>query len=271
MSINKICANSNCYHGFCIEDALQGIHDAGFKYVELTATKGWTEHIFPNMSFEYLDNIKMLAEKLDLKPIALSGHCNLMNKKRLLDFENNIKLAHFFECDFIVTSIGEAHLEDGKKITNEEVVENIKSLLPLLEKCKIILVLEIHGEFSTGAILESIVKRVNSEWVKINYDTANAIFYGGVDPVEDIENCIENIAYMHLKDKAGSDKEWNFPALGEGNIDFSGLFKKLEKHNNCCPLSVEIEFKKNGPKDLKEVNQAIKDSFQYLEYMHNGR
>ncbi|MBS1484119.1 MAG: sugar phosphate isomerase/epimerase, partial [Clostridium sp.] len=34
--------NSNCYHGYSVEDALEGIAAAGFHYVELTATKGWT-------------------------------------------------------------------------------------------------------------------------------------------------------------------------------------------------------------------------------------
>ena len=37
-----IAVNSNCYHGYSIEEALEGIAAAGFHYVELTATKGWT-------------------------------------------------------------------------------------------------------------------------------------------------------------------------------------------------------------------------------------
>ena len=31
--------NSNCYHGYSIDEALEGIAAAGFHYVELTATK----------------------------------------------------------------------------------------------------------------------------------------------------------------------------------------------------------------------------------------
>ena len=30
--------NSNCYHGYSVEDALEGIAAAGFHYVELTAS-----------------------------------------------------------------------------------------------------------------------------------------------------------------------------------------------------------------------------------------
>ncbi|MEG2252469.1 MAG: sugar phosphate isomerase/epimerase, partial [Clostridia bacterium] len=28
-----IAVNSNCYHGFSIEDAIRGIHAAGFRYI----------------------------------------------------------------------------------------------------------------------------------------------------------------------------------------------------------------------------------------------
>jgi L-ribulose-5-phosphate 3-epimerase len=47
-----IAVNSNTYHKYSIQDAIAGISGAGFKYVELTATKGWTEHVFPTMSFK---------------------------------------------------------------------------------------------------------------------------------------------------------------------------------------------------------------------------
>ena len=38
---NRIIAvNSNCYHGYSIEEAIAGIKAAGFKYSALTAIKG---------------------------------------------------------------------------------------------------------------------------------------------------------------------------------------------------------------------------------------
>ena len=72
-----IAVNSNCYHGYSIEQAIDGIAAAGFRYIELTATKGWTEHVFPDQSFERLWQVKeRLAEK-GLTPFSMSGHCNL--------------------------------------------------------------------------------------------------------------------------------------------------------------------------------------------------
>ena len=115
MTKRIIGVNSNCYHGYSIEDALEGIAAAGFHYVELTATKGWTEHVFPNQSFEKLCAVKDKMEQLGLVPFSMSGHCNLMDTQRLPDFVMNMRLAHFFGCEYIVSSIGEAHLKDNAK------------------------------------------------------------------------------------------------------------------------------------------------------------
>ena len=104
--------NSNCYHGYSIEEAIRGASAAGFHYIELTATKGWTEHVFPDQSFHRLLEVKKLLKEYNMTPFAMSGHCNLMDRERMEDFIENIKLAAFFGCDYIVSSVGEAHLKD---------------------------------------------------------------------------------------------------------------------------------------------------------------
>ena len=257
--------NSNCYHGYSIDEALEGIAAAGFHYVELTATKGWTEHVFPDQSFASLCHVQDKLKELDLVPFAMSGHTNLMDADRLPDFIMNMRLAHFFGCKYIVSSIGEAHLKDKAKTGNEVLVQNIKGLIPHLKENGLMLVLELHGEHATGTIMNEIVTAVNSNLVKINYDTANCVFYGNVDAADDIDNCMDNVAYLHIKDKAGARDAWDFPALGKGYVDFKTLFNKLDKANNDAPLSLEIEFTAKGPKDLDEINTAVKESAAYLE------
>ena len=73
-------------------------------------------------------------EQLGLVPFSMSGHCNLMDTQRLPDFVMNMRLAHFFGCEYIVSSIGEAHLKDNAKTGNELLAQNIRSLVPSLEK-----------------------------------------------------------------------------------------------------------------------------------------
>ncbi len=264
--MNRIIAvNSNCYHGFSIEEAIDGIAAAGFHYIELTATKGWTEHVFPDQSFERLLAVKDKLDAAGLIPFAMSGHCNLMDTERIGDFVKNIRLAAFFGCTYIVSSIGEAHLKDNAVADNETVAGYIAALVPHLEKYDLTLVLETHGhEHGKGSVLAEIVRLVGSERVKVNYDTANVVFYGKVDPCDDLADCIDDVAYVHLKDKGGEADVWDFPAVGKGWIDFPKFFAQLEAAGNNSPYSIEIEFTAAGPKDLAEVNQAVKDSADYL-------
>ena len=259
-----IAVNSNCYHGYTIEEAIDSISSAGFHYIELTATKGWTEHVFPNMSFAYLWEVKDRLKNVGLTPFSMSGHCNLMDRERISDFIANIRLAAFFDCDYIVSSIGEAHLKDNTVVSNKEAAEHIRELIPILEEFSLTLVLENHGEHATGKIIKSIVELVDSPRVLVNYDTANVIYYAEVDPLDDIPSCIDKIGYMHIKDKIGGFQEWNFPALGKGHVNFPKILDLLDKADNSCPLSIEIEFTKDGSKNLIEVDQAVRDSYAYL-------
>lgn len=264
--MNRIVAvNSNCYHGYSIEEAIDGICAAGFHYIELTATKGWTEHVFPTMSFNYLNSVKDRLENAGLVPFAMSGHTNLMDTERIGDFIANMRLANFFGCDYIVSSIGEAHLKDKAVASNEEVARHIQNLTPFLEEYDLDLVLENHGEHATGQVIKEIVELVGSTRVSVNYDTANVIYFAGVNPLVDLPRCIDRVGYMHIKDKIGGKGEWNFPALGKGAIDFPAILRLLGKAGNDCPLSIEIEFTSAGSKDLAEVNQAVRDSYAYLK------
>lgn len=260
-----VAVNSNCYHGYSIEQAIDGIAAAGFHFIELTATKGWTEHVFPTMSFNDLNRVKDRLKAAGLVPFAMSGHTNLMDTERIGDFINNMRLANFFGCETIVSSIGEAHLKDQAVASNEQVAGHLRGLLPYLEEYNLNLVLENHGEHSTGAIIKSIVELVGSPRVKINYDTANVIYFAGIDPLDDLPGCVDQVGFLHVKDKLGGKGEWNFPALGQGHVDFARILKILDQAGNNSPLSIEIEFTSAGSKNLAEINQAVKMSYDYLK------
>ena len=264
----KIVVNSNCYHGFSIDDAIEGISNAGFKYIELTATKGWTEHVFFDQTFEQLQSVKDTLIEKGIEVIAMSGHTSLMDVNRIDDFIKNIHLAHFFNAKYIVTSVGEAHLTDMANSGNALVIKHLRGFIPLLTKYDMQLTLEVHGhDHGTGVVLKEIIDAVNSQYIRVAYDTANAVFYGDVDPVADLRASIDAVSYVHIKDKAGKRDEWNFPALGSGTIDFVNFIKVLDESKSDAPLSIEIEFTEKGAKDLEEVNAALVTSRAYLEQL----
>lgn len=268
---NKIAVNSNSYHGFGLDEALEGIAAAGFHYVELTAVRGWTEHLHADMTDAEISAVKDKLQQLDLTVISLGGHCNLMEEERLMDFEKNIELAAKFGCEYIVTSTGEAHFGENETFADDALVANIKKILPKLEQHKIQMVLEVHGEYGTGESLYRIAKAVNSPYVGVNYDTANVVFYGKEYPEEEIKTCAPGVTYVHLKDKAGAMDEWNFPAVGAGDLKLKEFMEYMDTQNYTGPYSVEIEYteaftmRDKQPGDLEVANKAIADSYAYLK------
>jgi len=268
--LNKISVSSNTYHGFSVEEALEGIASAGFKYVELTAVRGWTEHIMPDMPQSRKDEIKTMMKDLGLECIALSGHCNLMEEERLADFEKNIELAAELGCDYIVSSTGEAHFGEDESFSDDILVRNLRKVLEKCVQHNLTLVLELHGEHGTGQKMKDLCIAVDHKNIGINYDTANVVFFGGLYPQDDIKACYDYVKYCHLKDKSGGMKDWNFPATGKGDLKLAEFMDFLVGKGYEGPFSIEIEYEEEfcmrdkTKEDLPIVNQAAKDSFDYL-------
>ncbi len=262
---NEFAVSTNTYHGFSLDEALRGIARAGFRNVELTAVKGWTEHASASMGVAEIAGIVKKCEDLGLKPLGLSGHCNLMDEARLEDFRANIELAAKFGCTYIVTSTGEAHFGHNEGKAEDILIANIRKVLGACQAHGIVMVLETHGEYGTGESLARISRAVDSPFLGVNYDTANVVFYGKTLPDVELAGCVGDVKYMHLKDKAGEMAEWNFPAVGKGTLRLDKVLDMLAATGNGCPVSVEIEFTPAGPKDLAEVDAAVKDSYDYLK------
>ena len=268
---NKVILSLNSYHGFDIDQALEGASAAGFRFLEPCAVRGWTENVMPDMDPAELDRIVRKMKTLHLVPAALSGHCNLLDKLRLDDFRKNIRLAAQLGCEYIISSAGEAHFGKDEKFTDDELAENITSLLPDLKKAGLILGLEIHGEYSTGSSLRGVIEKVASDLVGVTYDTGNAMFYGGKKCDEEIRTCVDIVKYVHLKDKIGGPKVWNFPATGKGELRLEVFMDYLENNGYQGPYSVEIEYTEDftmntkKPGDIEFANRAVGDSFAFFK------
>ena len=268
---NIIAVNTNTYHGFTVDETLEGIAAAGFQFVELAAVRGWTEHIMPDMEEAELTRIQNKMKDLGLQCVAVSGHCNLTDPERLNDFRANMKLARRFGAKYIISSTGEAHFGKDEAFTDEVLVNNIKALVPDLVEDDLILGIEVHGEYGTGESVYRVTKPVNSPRVGVNYDTANVVFYGGKTPNEEIKTCVDGLTFVHLKDKIGLDNSWNFPAIGKGELDLVGFMQYVTDHGYNGPFSIEIEhtqeftMRDKVPGDIDFVNQAMKDSFIFLK------
>ena len=208
----------NSYHTYSLEEALEGIAAAGYKFVELSAVRGWTEHVPLEADAKTLGQIQRMMNKLGLMFLSLSGHSDLTTKDGLKDGLKAVDLCERMGIEIMNTAIGGHYSESEDE---EAFMGNIHELADYAAARDILLGIEIHGEITKSAVAAiPVLQRIDRKNVLINYDTANAEFYGGVDPVADLKVALPKLVHCHLKDKRGEGRVWDFPAIGEGHIDF---------------------------------------------------
>ena len=253
-----ISINSACFKGYALETALKSIHDAGYEWVELPAMKDWCEQISPYMKDDELEEIKKLLEKYELRISAIAAHTDFLSSQESYDWIIDcISLAEKLGVGIVSSSPGEGDYEKRKEVLNQ-----------IDEECKIKNVqfaLEPHGTMCSGALLGKLIEDAGTKRITINYDTANVLFFGGYDPVEDIKEALKHIGSIHLKDKIGGKGEWNFPAIGEGELPMKEIINIIKENGYDGYLTAEIEFTPDGPGSFEELDRSVNAALKNLK------
>lgn len=260
---NPLAASTNCYHGYSLEEALNGIAQAGFRHVELSAVRGWTEHVSPDADETTVDELKVTLKEKGLDVVSLSGHSDLTTPEGVRLFRKNIQLASRFGANVINGAIG-----GDEGVSAEDVEALFRAIGQLADEALdvgLTIALEVHGPvMNSGRAAAKVIERIGRENVRINYDTGNAVYYGGARPEEDIRHALPYMAHMHIKDKRGGAGIWDFPAIGYGEIDWARVLGACEEAGFAGPCSIELEFQGEPWPPTAEVDEAVAASFEFL-------
>ncbi len=109
----------------------------------------------------------------------------------------------------------------------------------------------LHPHWGTSVYHESdidyLLAHTDPEQVSLCMDTAH-IQMGGMDPVRVFEKYFSRMKVVHLKDLdplyQGEYAPRAFKALGEGAVDFRGVYSKLVELNYQGNLIVELDFQR---------------------------
>jgi len=260
---NILAGHTNSYHTYSLDQALQGIANAGFKYVELSAVRGWTEHVPLEATDEQIADIRARLDRWGLRVSALSGHSDLTTPEGLVDGKKAVDLCPRLGVNLMNTAVG-GHA--GKEENKAAFLRHIFDLADYAARRNVFLALEVHGDImATGAVSVPLIQEINRANVRINYDTANCVFYGGVQAVDDIRAVVPYLAHVHLKDTRGGKGVWDFPAVGEGHVDFARILQILAEEGYTNPFSVEIEFSGEPWPPVEEVHRSMQVSYATLK------
>ena len=109
-----------------------------------------------------------------------------------------------------------------------------------------IVVKQHGGETGTGAACAAIVREVDDEGIKVNYDAGNVMDYLDVDPIADLRSCAEEVRSFCIKDHRNFPKDEDC-GPGFGEIDHYKLLQPVAFTGREMPLCCENIFAPAGP------------------------
>ena len=254
-----LAGHTNSYHTYSFDEALAGIAGAGYKGVELSAVPGWTEHV------DLDADPASVREKLDgygLEAVSLSGHSDLTTRDGLEHGLKAVDWAGRYGLTIVNTAVGGHQSADENE---SAFLRNIGELADAADAAGVVVALEIHGDIMASSdVTLPLIEKIGRDSVKVNYDTANVEFYSGDRAVEDLPKITGELAHVHLKETTGGKGNWNFPAIGDGTVDFGRVISILRDAGYSGPYSVEIEFQGEPWPSLDDVNAAMRRSHEHL-------
>jgi sugar phosphate isomerase/epimerase len=263
MIASQLCITTICYHPFTLERALAGIAETGVSAVELAALVGFCDHAAPErLGSNAARELSQLLNRHGLHAVSLSGHADLTVEPGVAAFRARLRLAADMGIPIVNTGAAD---EEGQEVA-ERFYRNIVPLAELAAELGVLIGIETHGSLTgTGEECVAVMTRLNHPHVRINYDPANLIFYRGVRPEADIAIVAPYVAHLHVKDKASLERQkWDFPAIGDGIVDWDIVFGELERVGFSGPASLEVELD-GHPRSPEEVDQALCRSVKYMQ------
>ena len=151
-------------------------------------------------------------------------------------------------------------------VSKEVAYDRLRQVGEIARRHGVIVALETHPDLGTNADehLET-MKRVDHPNVRVNFDTGNITYYNqGADVVAELKKIIDYVATVELKDHSGQPRTWDFPALGQGKINFAGVLDVLRAHGYAGPITIEVEGIEGKPWNEDQTKQAIAESVTFL-------
>ena len=267
------------YRQESLERALQGIAGGGFPAVEIGCVCGYCEHVRPeDMTEAEMDSLGEQIGQHDLQIVSIAGHidleCPLLGKgleaaaEGFRRLRGRIDLAAWLEVPIVNTGVGVA--EEGEDL--DGFLAEMRRLLDYAGEKGVKLGIESHAGVSETAVASlEFCRLIDHPSMGINHDAGNVRFYAGQDPVADLERVIDEIGewlvHVHIKDHRGDKGDWDFPPLGEGDLDLDALATLYRRIGFAGPYSLEIEFLGLDSTDPTPdiIDRGVADSYRFMK------
>jgi L-ribulose-5-phosphate 3-epimerase len=226
-----------CFKPYTLEQALQGLAEAGFENIEIGAVKGFLEHLDPDEPD--VGGARELLDRHGLRCVSMSGHAPLHEELGRARLRNVLAAGSELGISVLNTFTGDAETEDERAAF----LDGARALADEAQAAGIRLCIETDSNLlPTAQDGIRLLDEIGHDWIRINYDPGNVVYYTGARPEDDLEHALLRLGHVHLKDKRGGKGVLDFPPLGEGELDIAGMLGRIADSGFDGPVSMEIEF-----------------------------
>lgn len=263
---NQILGSTIVFAPYSLDQALEGLADAGYTHCEVGAVKGWFEHIDPDTATDRdVAHAETKLNETGLTLVSMSGHTQLQTPEGKQRFSRCLDIAASLGAQIVNTFTGDAATDEER----EAYFANVQDLCDHAKKLGLKIGMETDSNMlPTAKIGVGILDRINRpDTLGFNYDPGNVVYYTGADPIEDIAYAIPRMVHFHFKDKIGGQGVFNFPPTGDGELDMKRLAQLCIEGGYTGPISAEVEFDDKGWPDYDACRAAAKRSVENLRAM----
>lgn len=258
------------YSRFPLTRALEGIKEAGFKYVAWGTTHledGESVPVLaPDAAPARARDLASTCRDMGLEPVMMFSMIYPEAPTGLQILKQRIEQASAAGIPQVLTF---GHTKGG----NRQVwLDRFIELGPIAEDLNVTLVVKQHGgETGTGEACAKITREVNHPNIKVNYDAGNVLDYLDKDPIPDIKTCVDEVRSFCIKDHRNWPKDEDCgPGLGE--IDHYKLLAPVMHTGLTIPLACENIFAPllPRPEDPEEIDMLAARAREFLELVVTG-
>ncbi len=253
-------------YNFCNQDFegfLDGAATGGYEYVGVGFNKGYLDLPLEDLAPEDERRLEHELTGRDLKLCAIYGGVGLLAEDGLDLLIAKLDAAARF--DVHVFDTGSIPLAEDREQRTSEIarfVDRIRRAGDHAAGLEITICLETHGGYTGNAdtCLDAMAA-IDHERVRLAYDPANFLYYEGRKPEERLAELIPFIGHTHLKDHRGGQGNNDFPAIGEGEVDYETILPALWEGGYRGPYTLE----RAAGEDNAEKSAAMKVAREYME------
>lgn len=182
-------------------------------------------------------DIAAILKPHGLKTGSVSTPCTIGEDSVFDTFETYSALAEELGAGVLFTSVHSHGME------MQQVYDRMRRIGDIAAKHGVMVAMETHPDLcQNGDQQVERMSAIGHPNVGVNFDPANIYYYNhNVNAIEELRKSKQYVKAVHLKDTMGGFEDPRFPILGQGVVDFKGLFSEMASVGFHGPFAMELE------------------------------